>query len=432
MGHQGVFGVSTPAARRLALDILRRTLDNKQDLQAAVDEALRPVPAGPDKGLATELAYGYLRMRGRIDFLLSQLLKNPLQTSPVMKRILGVGIYELLFLNRIPDYATLDWAVSLVRERLDATMGRVANGVLRSLLRLGLTVRFSDYYRTKTIGHDHYLAAWYSCPQWLVRLWLDGYGKERTEAFLQATIAAPPLGVRVNRTHAHAEEVKNSLRPLAQNSSEWGFSLPQWPDFLAQAVAEGSATRQSLAAQKILDSIGAEHWPSPVLDACAGRGGKTYLLSEAGKFVWASDVNVFRLRQLKAEGVRLGFDVPVFRAQGEGPWPLRQIPRTVFLDVPCSGLGVLSRRPDIKWKRTAGDCAGLVSLQERILDATAALLPSGGCLAYVTCTLNPEENERQIELFTLRHPEFTSLRQTQSDPADALGEFFYGAVLRKN
>jgi 16S rRNA (cytosine967-C5)-methyltransferase len=106
MGHQGVFGVSTPAARRLALDILRRTLDNKQDLQAAVDEALRPVPAGPDKGLATELAYGYLRMRGRIDFLLTQLLKNPLQTSPVMKRILGVGIYELLFLNRIPDYAT--------------------------------------------------------------------------------------------------------------------------------------------------------------------------------------------------------------------------------------------------------------------------------------------------------------------------------------
>jgi len=424
--------MSTPTARRLALDILRRTLDNKQDLQAAVDDALGPVPPGPDKGLATGLAYGYLRMRGRIDFLLSQLLKNPLQTSPILKRILGVAMYEVLFLNRIPDYATLDWAVTLVRERLDPTMGRVANGVLRSLLRLGLAVRFPEYYQTKTIGHDQYLAAWFSCPHWLVRLWLDGYGKERTEALLQASIAAPPLGVRVNRAHARAEAVRNSLRPLAQYSSEWGFALPQWPDFLAQAVTEGSATRQSLAAQKIMDAIGAEHWPSPVLDACAGRGGKTYLLSEMGKFVWASDVNVFRLRQLKAEGARLGFDVPAFRAQGQGPWPLRQTPRTVFLDVPCSGLGVLSRRPDIKWKRTAGDCAGLVSLQERILEATAALLPSGGCLAYVTCTLNPEENERQIERFTLRHPEFACLRQTQSDPAEALGEFFYGAVLRKS
>lgn len=423
--------MSTPAARRLALDILRRTLDNKQDLQAAVDDALSAVPAGPDKGLATELAYGYLRMRGRIDFLLSQLLKNPLQTSPIMKRILGVAMYEVLFLSRIPDYATLDWAVSLVRERLDQTMGRVANGVLRSLLRLGLAVRFADYYQAKTAGHDQFLSAWHSCPQWLVRLWLDGYGKERTEAFLQASLAAPPLGVRINRTHARAEEVREALRPVAQDASEWGFALPLWPESLVRGVAEGSATRQSLAAQKIMTAIGAEHWPSPILDACAGRGGKTYLLSELGKTVWASDINVFRLRQLKAEGKRLGFDLPVFRAQGQGPWPLREAPRTVLLDAPCSGLGVLSRRPDIKWKRTAGDCAGLVKLQRQILDAAAGLLPSGGCLAYVTCTLNPEENEGQITRFTRDHPEFTCLRQTQSDPAEGLGEFFYGAVLRK-
>ena len=174
------------------------------------------------------------------------------------------------------------------------------------------------------------------------------------------------------------------------------------------------------------------HWPSPVLDACAGRGGKTYLLSELGKAVWASDINVFRLRQLKAEGKRLGFDLPVFRAQGQGPWPLKESPRTVLLDAPCSGLGVLSRRPDIKWKRTAADCAGLVKLQREILEAAAGLLPSGGCLAYVTCTLNPEENEGQIARFTRDHPEFTCLRQTQSDPAEGLGEFFYGAVLRKS
>jgi 16S rRNA (cytosine967-C5)-methyltransferase len=104
----------------------------------------------------------------------------------------------------------------------------------------------------------------------------------------------------------------------------------------------------------------------------------------------------------------------------------------VLLDAPCSGLGVLSRRPDIKWKRTAADCAGLVKLQREILDAAAGLLPSQGCLAYVTCTLNPEENERQIERFTHDHPEFACLRQVQSDPAQGLGEFFYGAVLRKS
>jgi len=342
-----------------------------------------------------------------------------------------VAMYELLFLSRIPDYATLDWAVTLVRERLDQTMGKVANGVLRSLLRLGLSVRFEEYYQTKTAGHDQFLAAWYSCPQWLTRMWLSSYGKEQTQAFLQATLGAPPLGVRINRAHAQAETLRENLQPLQQASSNWGIALTQWPEFLQQAVTEGAATRQSLAAQKIMHALGVEYWPSPVLDACAGRGGKTYLMSEQGKNVWASDVNVFRLRQLRAEGARLGFDIPAFRSQGQGPYPLRQTPRTIFLDVPCSGLGVLSRRPDIKWKRTAADCAGLVRLQAEILRAAADLLTSGGCLVYVTCTLNPEENEKQIERFASLHPEFSRLRQSQSEPEEGLGEFFYGAVLRK-
>jgi 16S rRNA (cytosine967-C5)-methyltransferase len=103
----------------------------------------------------------------------------------------------------------------------------------------------------------------------------------------------------------------------------------------------------------------------------------------------------------------------------------------VFLDAPCSGLGVLSRRPDIKWKRTPADCAGLAGLQGGILRAAAELLPPGGCLAYVTCTLNPEENEGMIEGFARTHPGLRLLRQAQSDPAEGLGEFFYGAVLKK-
>lgn len=423
--------MSTPLARRMALDILRRTLDHHQDVQAATDDVLAAAPTGPDRGLATELAYGYLRLRGRLDFLLGQLLRNPVQTSPIMKRILGVAAYELLYLSRIPEYATLDWAVTLVRERLDQTMGKVANGVLRNLVRMGRAVHLPDHYRTKTAGHAKFMAAWYSCPLWLAELWLQSYGRERAEAFLAATLQAPPLGVRVNRRHVRAEELKEKLEPTATIRSEWGMALKQWPEFLDEAVAEGAATRQSLAAQRIMEAIGVAHWPGPVLDACAGRGGKTYLLSELGRDVWASDVNVFRLRQLLAEGRRLGFAVPAFRAQAQGPYPLRQAPNTVLLDAPCSGLGVLSRRPDIKWKRTPADCAGLVRLQGEILRGVAGLLPAGGCLAYVTCTLNPEENERQVENFVRDHPGFRCLKQAQSDPGEGLGEFFYGAVLKK-
>lgn len=423
--------MSTPQARRLAMDILRRTMDHHQDLQAAVDDVLAGVAPGPDKGLATELAYGYLRLRGRIDFILAQLLKNPHQTSPVLKRILGVAAYELLYLSRIPEYATLDWAVSLVRERLGEPLSKVANGVLRNLVRLGRSVHLPDYYEGKTAGQAKFLSAWCSCPLWLAELWLKAYGKDKARAYLEASLQAPPLGVRVNRMHPQGERLRQDLAPLAETRTDWSFALKQWPDFLDEAVAAGAATRQSLAAQKIMDILGAEHWPSPVLDACCGRGGKTFLMAELGKTVWASDVNVFRLRQLKGESRRLGMSVPAFRAGAQGPYPLRPGPRTVFLDAPCSGLGVLSRRPDIKWKRTPADCAGLAFLQDEMLRAAAELLPSGGCLAYVTCTLNPEENEGRIEGFVRTHPGLGLLRQAQSDPAEGLGEFFYGAVLKK-
>lgn len=423
--------MSTPLARRMALDILRRTLEHGQDIQAATDDVLSAAPDGPDKGLATELAYGYLRMRGRLDFLLNQLLRNPVQTSPVLRRILGVAVYELLFLSRIPDYATLDWAVTLTKERLDQTMSKVANGVLRNLVRLGRAAHQPDYYRAKTAGQAAFLAAWYSCPQWLVQMWLTAYGQERTEAFLQASLQAPPLGVRINRRHPEAEALRAELSSVTQTAVTWGLSLSAWPDVLHAAERDGLATRQSLAAQLIMDALGVDHWPSPILDACAGRGGKTFLMAERGKTVWASDVNVFRLKQLGAENQRLGFAAPVFRAPAQGPYPLRHAPRTIVLDVPCSGLGVLSRRPDIKWKRTAADCAQLTRLQREILHGAASLLPPDGCLVYITCTLNPDENEGQVANFVREHPHFDCIRQSRSAITEHLGEFFFGAVLRK-
>lgn len=422
--------MSIPPARKLTMDILRLTLDHGQDLQAAVDTVLSGVEDGPDKGLATELSYGYLRLRGRLDFLLNQLLKNPTKTSPVLRRILGVAAYELLYLDRVPEYATLDWAVDLVRKRLDMSLARVANGVLRSLQRLGRSIYHPEYYEKRAVGTAQFLAAWHSSPQWLVEKWLGEYGRELTETYLTSTLTPPPVAVRINRWHAGADKLRQTLQPLVMQSTQWGLSMTSWPKGLDRGILAGAATRQSLASQQIIDALQPQTWPDPILDACAGRGGKTYLLAEMGKIVWASDVNVFRLRQLVSEGRRLDLPLPVFRAPGQGPYPLREAPRTIFLDAPCSGLGVLSRRPDIKWKRTAADCAGLVALQREILDGAASLLPEGGTLAYVTCTLNRDENEHQIAAFLQRHAAFAQVTETTS-PDPELGEFFYGAVLRK-
>lgn len=421
--------MSIPPARSMSLDILRYCLDQHQDIQAAVNRVLQKAAPGLDQGLATELAYGYLRYKGRIDFLLGQLLSKPAQTSPIIKRILGVAIYELLFLCRIPEYATLNWAVNLVKQCTSQTMGKVANGVLRNVLRLGQTVHYPDYYKAKAVDYPTYLAAWYACPLWLVQLWLQDYGKESTQAFLQSTLQTPPTGVRINNTHLEAAKLHDKLRSLATRSWEWGMALKEWPEYLHQAVAQGHLTRQSLAAQEIMLELKAADWPSPVYDACAGRGGKTFFLAEMGKEVWASDTNTFRLQQCRQESKRLGLPVPIFQASGIKSYPVHKEPRTILLDVPCSGLGVLSRRPDIKWKRTLADCEQLVALQRNILDQAAQELAPGGLLVYLTCTLTRQENELQIERFIQEHPKFSCVQQTQSSPDTALHEYFYGAVL---
>lgn len=423
--------MSTPAGRRMALDILLRTLDHGRDLQAATAEVLAQAALDVDKGLATELAYGYLRFRGRLDFLLNQLLRSPSQTSPVLRRILGLAAYELLFLTRIPDYATLDWAVTLTKKRLGQTMAKLANGVLRNLVRLGQSVHRPEYYQLKTAGQDVFLAAWYACPLWLVRLWLGAYGPEQAQALLAVTLTAPGVGVRLNRGHPEARALQHELAPLADSVLGMGLNLRTSPDFLITAERQGVLTRQSLAAQSMMQALGVELWPSPILDACCGRGGKTFLMAESGREVWAADVNMFRLRQFRAERARLGCDVPAFRAPAQGPYPLARVPRTIFLDVPCSGLGVLSRRPDIKWKRTIQDCAQLAALQREILLGAANVLPVGGCLVYLTCTLNPAENEGQIDKFVRDWPQFVRVRQVQTEVSDQFGEFFFGAVLHK-
>jgi len=415
----------------MALDILRRTLDQRQDLQAAVDTVLGMAAPGPETGLATELAYGYLRLRGRLDFLLSLLLKNPVQTSPALKRILGLAAYELLFLGGVPEYATLDWAVSLTKKRLGQTMANVVNGVLRNLIRLGPDARHADLYRTRTTGVVPFLAAWYSCPAWLARMWIAAYGQEQTELFLRATLSPPPVGVRINQTHPGAPDLRRVMQQSSACPGDWSCVLHSWTDFMRDAVSNGVATRQSLAAQSIMGDLDVARWPDPILDACAGRGGKAFLMAELGKTVWASDINVFRLRQLRSESRRLGLAVPAFLAPGQGPYPLRIAPQTVFLDAPCSGLGVLARRPDIKWKRTPEDCAGLAELQREILAGAAGLLPSGGHLVYVTCTLHPDENQTQIQRFLALHPQFSLLIEVQTATDSGLGEFFYGAAMRK-
>jgi 16S rRNA (cytosine967-C5)-methyltransferase len=421
-----------PPARRIGLEVLRQTLDYSLDLQEALDRVLNSLPPSEaDRRLATELVYGYLRLKGRIDYLLSLFL-DPRRTPPEAMRILGLATYEILFLDRVPAYASVSWAVETIKSTSSPGVAKMANAVLRRIADLGGSTQDPAFFRKDSPLPETFLSRFFSAPPWLVSLWIAAYGRETAEQLLQGSLSAPPLGLRVHAKQATASDLLERLRTSGQcvDSAGFGVALNAPPDDVHDLIASGLVSRQSLAAQQALLALGPDGWPAPIWDGCAGRGGKTFLLAEQSLQVWASDVNLRRLKGLRTEGKRLGIDLPCFAGSATEP-PLKNPPGTVLLDAPCSGLGVISRRPDIRWKRTPADIPGLVDLQARMLVAAHDLLLPGGLIAYLTCTLNPAENERQIDRL-LRTRSDTVLETTyRTDPGSPLKEFFFAALLRK-
>jgi 16S rRNA (cytosine967-C5)-methyltransferase len=436
-----------PVARAAALEVLDKALPpgarvaRAMDIQAALDAVLARLDMDPrDTALAVELAYGHARLRGRTEFLLSRHLKNPAGLPPPVFAAMSLAAHEILHLDRTPAYASVDWAVNRIKALGGGRLAGVANAVLRRLA--DEAPHLGDMAACRTPGADEtrILSRHFSCPEWIVAMWRTAVGDESALRLLAAQAAAPPLGLRVNARRPDAGVLFASLAALpgclaAQFPT---LALPQGADLsgagldLGAALAAGRLSRQSAAAQKALADLQPETWPGPVYDVCAGRGGKTmHLLEATDHAVWASDVHRGRLRALRRERLRLGLpSVPVFAASGLRP-PLRRPPGTVLVDAPCSGLGVLSRRPDAKWKRTPNDVADLARIQGDLLAAALETVAPGGLVIYVTCTISPAENRETVARFVARNPEATLLSMCDPDPRSPLGEFFFSATVRR-
>ncbi len=448
MSREGQAGI--PPARAIALAVLGRVLPDPtrpvrgpgagQDAQAVLDAALDVPGLDPrDRGLATELVYGFLRLRGRLEYILSRFLKNPDAVPAPVGRVLALAAYEILYCSKVPAYASVDWAVTAVRKRGGKGLSGMANAVLRRLAADPGALADPGFYRRDRCTEQEFLSRLYSCPEWIVAMWLRDGGHETAEAFLASQLEPAPLGLRVNRTRPGARELFDALAGLPETklAAFPTLALPAGTDTtpagvdLGAALAEGRLSRQSAAAQLVLARLGLDGWPEPVFDACAGRGGKTLALAEAGKKVFAGDMLAAKLSGLAREACRLGLPpIAAFRASATR-MPLGRAPGTILLDAPCSGLGVLSRRPDAKWRRRPEDLAGLVRLQRAMLEAAYANLAPGGRLVYVTCTTNPAENEQAVDRLGNRHRDLVLETEVPAAPDAALGEAFYGAVLKK-
>ncbi len=402
----------------------------------ALERELRRLPlASQDRGLATELAYGAIRQRRLLDAWLDQLGKVPaVQQPPPLRWLLHLGLYQLLFSQRVPASAAVSTAVELAKRDGLARLAPVVNGLLRAFLRRSAPLPLpADPAAAFALRH--------SLPDWLaadLQVWLS---EEQAEAFALAANQAPPLDLRVNVLRSSRAAVLAAFE-AAGVPAEPLADLPAGLTLCARSsdlralpgYAEGHWCVQDRAAQTIVPLLEAQPGER-ILDACAAPGGKSThiaeLIGDVGTVV-AVDRSSGRLQRVRDNAERLGLrtiqpvqgDAAALAADlGEAPFD------RVLLDAPCSGLGTLARHADARWRLTPEAIDTLVELQQSLLAGVATLLRPGGRLVYATCTVHPRENQQQISAFLEAHPGWQLRFEQQLWPRPQGGDGFYAAVL---
>ena len=411
-----VAGSKEVTARGLAVRILLRVFNDNAYANLALEQALKHCSLSDrDRGLVTELVNGTIRMKKHLDWVLDLFLnRNQRKLRSKVYVILILSLYQLLFLERVPAYAIINEAVDMTRTEGKGISGLV-NGLLRNVERNKHQIRYPD----PSSDMVSYLAVFYSHPEWLVTRWLDRYGYEDTCRLLAFNNQAPPLTVRANRMKNGALELKTILEEEGVKVREGIISqtslviddLPV-PLFRLPSYRQGRFYVQGESTMLIPLSLS----PQPgttVYDFCCGVGGKTTHLAEImndrGR-IMAFDLYQHKLDLLETNCQRLGINIVETR-EGDLFNLVNGLEKAdaALLDAPCSGLGVLRSRADLRWRKNEADIAAMSDLQSRMLDQVAETVRSGGRLLYSTCSLEPEENQEVVEGFIDRHPDFEFL-----------------------
>jgi 16S rRNA (cytosine967-C5)-methyltransferase len=392
-------------ARVCAYAVVRRVFEHGAYADRALQGQSRGLDAR-DRALAMRLAYGTVQRRATLDHLIERLAERPPgRLEPAVLAALRLGLYELLYMQGAPERAVVADVVELSKGGSRAGHGLV-NAVLRRAAREGRAVLLGGL-RDDT---PEDAATMHSQPVWLARLWWEELGAEQARALMSAANEPGELALRVNTLRAEPSAVAASIAAKAHRDPDIPEALVLDGSFDVHASAQwqaGEILAQSRAAMlpaRVLDPRAGER----VLDLCAAPGGKsTHLAALMGGEgeVLAVERNRSRASELKATIERLGArNVQIELADAELARPEGQAFDCVLVDPPCSGLGTLNARPDLRWRIVPEQLPELIERQARILAAGAAALRPGGALVYSTCTISSEENERQLQLLLESDP----------------------------
>lgn len=406
-------------ARDVALDVLNRVEEHKSYSNLELRHVLdRGELGAADAGLVTELVYGTIQRKLTLDHVLSHFVGNK-KVQTWVRNLLRLSLYQIRYLDRIPERAAVHEAVEIAKRRGHQGIASMVNGVLRNVLR-----QPDVWERLPEGSAAHRIAVAHSHPEWLVAAWLKVYGEAETIAICEANNRSPHTSVRTNALKTTQGEL---LAKIEQEGGEaWPSQLSSHGILLAGGHAAGAhwfkqgyGTIQDESSMLVAPALA----PEPgmrVLDACAAPGGKTTHLAELmdnrGQIV-ASDVHAHKRDLIAATAKRLGISIiePIVCDALDLPdRGLGQFDR-ILLDAPCSGFGVIRRKPDLKWNKTAEDVRTVAQLQYQLLERVSTMLAPGGVMVYSTCTIEPAENQEIVRRFVAEHPAFTLDDTLRSD-----------------
>ncbi len=413
--------MSKPSARKVALDVLTKVekdrsysnLQLNQSLQAAQLERV-------DAALATELVYGTIQRLNTLDWILEPYVKKGIEKLELWVRVmLRLSVYQVYYLDRIPDHAVVNEAVELAKAQGHRGVANLINGVLREVIRSkdARTIPEDvDWIKKISLQHSH--------PEWLVSRWEKTYGRQETEEMCKINNVAPLLSIRVN-------QLKMTTNRLIQVLEEDGFEL-EASSIVSEGILshrggnmanhplykDGMFSIQDESSMLVAKVLRAEPGMK-VLDTCAAPGGKTThiaeLMNDEGEII-ACDIHKHKTKLIDQQAKRLGV-----RSISSRQIDVRKLDEhnetfdRILVDAPCTGFGVIRRKPDLKWTKQRQDVENIANVQQSILHAVAPLLKVGGAMVYSTCTVDREENHDVIQAFLQSHPNFSIDHEAFSD-----------------
>ena len=413
--------------RKTALQVLTDVEKNGSYSNISLNRHIKD-NAATDPAFVRELVYGVIKNKYLLDHYLKQFIRkgfNKLRISELS--ILRMGAYQILFMDSVPGYAACSETVDLAKKFARGKEGFI-NGVLRSLDRSK-----DDLKQPESHDPAEYISVRYSVEKWIAELLISIYGCEKAEKYMEAVNGSPELCLRINllktdRESLMAELIDQGFDVRPSDISERALIASGTGILETEAFREGKFAVQDQASVLAADTLDAKSGMT-VADCCAAPGGKTAAIAESmgdqGE-IFAFDIYEHKLRLMDELFRRNGISI-VKTAIGDAREPVAELVDKcdrVLCDVPCSGLGVLGRKPEIKYRKEY-DILELINAQKDIIDNVSKYVKTGGTLVYSTCTVNPAENTEVISYFISNHPEFRKKKEICLDPVDTGTDGFY-------